>query len=187
MTHPTAHGHNWQHNDCIAQTFALYTQDTQPERQTRDMGSRAGIYIKRYEGNIRSQKYNTDMRNVQQVPGSPKLNIQIKLDKTTTVLGARIEQFWSITDMICHWEGLEEKEKDEFTVEEGRKRRLSRVMRKLSGKFEREGGRDHISQPGGRDNVLFQVKEGSEGDEVTQLPPTNISFSNVSKLSEVWR
>ena len=106
------------------------------------------------------------------------------------MVGARIEQFGSITDMICHWEGMEEKEteKEELTVEGGGKKRLSRVICELLGRFEREGGGDHISQSGGRDNILFQVKGCSEGDEVTeQLPPTNISFSTVSKLPKVSR
>ena len=79
-------------------------------------------------------------------------------------------------------------EKEELTVEGGGKKRLSRVIRELSGKFEREGGGDHISQSGGKDNILFQVKGCLEGDEVTeQLPHTNIYFSTFLKLPQVSR
>ena len=58
------------------------------------------------------------------------------------MVGGKIEKFGSITDMICHWEGMEEKErgKDVLTVEGGGKKRQSGVVRELSGKFERGGG-----------------------------------------------
>ena len=54
----------------------------------------------------------------------------------------KVEKFGSITDMICHWEGMEEKErgKEVLTVEGGGKKRQSGVVRELSGKFERGGG-----------------------------------------------
>ena len=48
----------------------LCTQNTQTDRRTEDMNSRAGIYIEGYKGDIRSQKYNTDMRIVQQNHGN---------------------------------------------------------------------------------------------------------------------
>ena len=82
------------------------------------------------------------------------MNIQIKLNKTPTVVGGKIEKFGSITDMICHWEGMEEKErgKDVLTVEGGGKKRQSGVVRELSGKFERGGRGNHDSQPEGRDS-----------------------------------
>ena len=42
--------------------------------------------------------------------------------------------------MICHWEGMEEKEeeKGELTVEGRRKKRLGRVIRELLGSLRRE-------------------------------------------------
>ena len=105
------------------------------------MKSGAGIYIDRYGGDIRSQTYNTDMRIVQQNHGSPKLNIQINLDKTPTVVGGRMEHFGSISDMIGHWEGMEEREteKEEEAVEEGGRKRLSKRISELFGSFERGG------------------------------------------------
>ena len=66
----------------------MCTLDTLADRQTDDMKSRAGMNIRRYKGNIQSQGYDTDMRNLQQSHGSLKLNIQIKLNKTPTVVGA---------------------------------------------------------------------------------------------------
>ena len=87
----------------------MCTQDTL-DRRTDDMKSGAGINIGGYKGGVQSQRYDTDMRNMQQSHGSPKLNIQIPLNKTPTVVGGKLEMFGSITDMICHWEGMEEKE-----------------------------------------------------------------------------
>ena len=83
-----------------------------------------------------------------------------------------MEHFGSISDMIGHWEGMEEREteKEEVTVEGGGRKRLSRRISELSGRFEREGGGGSIGQSGGRGDTEFQVKGCSEGDGV-QLPP----------------
>ena len=84
---------------------------------------------------MQSQEYRTDMRIVQQNHRSPKLNIQIYLDKTPTVVGGRMEHFGSISDMIGHWEGMEEREAEKkgVTVMGGGKKLLSRRISELWG------------------------------------------------------
>ena len=81
--------------------------------------------------------YRPDMRKLATNDGSPKFAIQIDMDKTPTVLGGREEHFGSITDMILHWEGMEEEEGGgEICLEGGgRRKRLSQRIRELSGKF----------------------------------------------------
>ena len=57
--------------------------------------------------------------------------------------------FGSITDMIGQWEGIEMKEvrsEDDHLVDKRGRKRLSKVIRKLSGRFE-EGEEEHRSQP----------------------------------------
>ena len=54
-----------------------------------------------------------------------------------------MEMFGSITDMISQWEGMEDKEersRDDLSVDKRGRKRLSKVMRELSGRFE-EGER----------------------------------------------
>ena len=92
----------------------------------------------------------TNMGKVQIQPRSPKC--AISLDRTPTVVGGKLEHFGNITDMIRHWEGMEGEEVgtgDHLLNERGRKKRISKVIRKLSGRFE-EGVGNHESQPGGR-------------------------------------
>ena len=116
---------------------------------------------------------------MQQNHGSPKLNIQIPLNKTPTMVGGKLEMFGSITDMICHLEGMEEKEgeKEELTVEGRGKKRLNRVIHELSGKFEEGGGGDHDSQPGGRGDDDSQVRGGLRGGD-----DEKIIFYNIVKI-----
>ena len=92
-----------------------------------------------------------------------------------------MEHFGSISDMIGHWEGMEEREteKEEVTVKGGGKKRLSRRISELSGSFEGEGERGKISQSGGRDILDFQIRKGQEGELLT--------FSNISKLPQMIR
>ena len=73
------------------------------------------------------------------------------MDKSPTVMGGRFAQFRNNTDMISHWEGLEWKEggKEEPSVDGMGRKRLSKVIRELSGKF-KEGRESQESQPGGR-------------------------------------
>ena len=60
------------------------------------------------------------------------------MDKTPTVLGGTKEHFGSITDMILHWEGMEEEEEGREICRErgGGRKRLSQRISELSGKFE---------------------------------------------------
>ena len=53
------------------------------------------------------------MRKLASNHGSLKFAINLNIGKTPTVLGGREEQFGSITDMIVHWEGMENKEEEE--------------------------------------------------------------------------
>ena len=73
------------------------------------------------------------MEKVQKHHGSPKC--VISLDKTPTVVGGKLEMFGNITDMISQWEGMDGKEEraggDHLLDKRGRKR-LSKVIRKLS-------------------------------------------------------
>ena len=73
--------------------------------------------------------------------------------------------FGSITDMISQWEGMDVKEErsgDDHSVDKRGRKRLSKVIRKLSGRFE-EGEEDHNSQP--------EVKCRSEREDI-------LTFSN---------
>jgi hypothetical protein len=108
---------------CILETLAY--------RQADGMKSGAGMNIRRYEGDVQSQGYDTDMRNFQRSQRSQKLNIQIKLNKTPIVVEGNIEKFGSITDMICDWEGKEETErvKNVLTVEGVGRKKHTKVVR----------------------------------------------------------
>jgi hypothetical protein len=184
-------------SDCIMTVLhtpllgPLCTENTKTDRHISDMKSGAGIYIDRYGGDIRSQTYNTDMRIVQQSHGSPKFKVQINLDKTPTVVGGRIEHFGSISDMICHWEGMEEREteNDGEAAEGGGRKRVSKRISELSGRFEEGGGGGSISQSGGGDGIDLFVERGSEGEGVhlPHLETTSSSNSKYSKLQEVVR
>ena len=57
--------------------------------------------------------------------------------------------------MIGYWEGMEkrETEKEGVTVMGGGKKRLSRRISELSGRFEGEGEEGNISKSGERDSV----------------------------------
>ena len=58
--------------------------------------------------------------------------------------------FGSITDMISQREGMEDKEGrsgDDLSVDKRGRKRLSKVIRKLSRRF-KEGEEEQISQPG---------------------------------------
>ena len=58
--------------------------------------------------------------------------------------------FGSITDMISQWEGMEDKEGrsgDDLSVDKRGRKRLSKLIGKLSGRLE-EGEEEQISQPG---------------------------------------
>ena len=68
--------------------------------------------------------------------------------------------------MIVHWEGMENKEEEErggeMFIEGGRRRkRLSKSIRELSGRFGEGGDMQSSSQLGNR------CKEGEEGLEVS--------------------
>ena len=85
------------------------------------------------------------MRNHEQSHGT--LKFAIKMDKTPTVVGGKEEQFGSICDMIGHWEGMERKEgkergKEESTGDGRRRKRLSKGICELTGRFEEEGWRE---------------------------------------------
>jgi hypothetical protein len=70
------------------------------------------------------------------------------------------EYFGNITDMIVHWEGMEEEEEGREICMEGgggRKKRKSQRIHLLSGKFEEGRDSANSSQPG----VI--CKEGNEG------------------------
>ena len=103
------------------------------------------------------------MEKVHQSHGSP--DCVISMDKTPPVVGGRLEKFGSITNMISQWEGMEENEegsKDDLSVDKRGRKRLSKVIRELSGRFAE--GEKHISQPGDEcegewENVL-QVRKG---------------------------
>jgi hypothetical protein len=141
------------------------------------------------------------MRNLQQSHGSPKFNIPIPLNKTPTVVGDRVEMFVNITDMICQWEGLEEREeeKEEFMMEGRGSKRISREIHELSGRFEEGGGRDHISQTEGKsiegEGVLGEREtsnfSNSQSEElgksktniVYNVISTELSFSNLNNVS----
>ena len=77
---------------------------------------------------------------------------------------------------------MEEKEgeKQELTVEGRGKKRLSRVIRDFSGKFEEGGGGDLDSQPGGRGGDDSQVRGGLGGEGMMK----QLSFSTNPKLSK---
>jgi hypothetical protein len=77
--------------------------------------------------------------------------------------------------MIGQWEGMEEREteKEEVTVKEGGRKRLSRRISELFGRYEGEGEGGNISKSGGRDSKEFQIKRGSKGDGV-HLPPMEL-------------
>jgi hypothetical protein len=98
--------------------------------------SGAGVYINNNNGEdiigIESRVYRPDMRKLVANHGSPKFTINI--DKTPTVVGGKKEHFGSISDMIV--------------IEGGRRRkRLSKSIRELSGRFEKRGD-GHDSQLG---------------------------------------
>ena len=115
------------------------------------MKSRAGIGVDNGGCDTEHTRgYYTNMGKVQIQPRS--LKCAISLGRTPTVVGGKLEHFGNITDMICQWEGMEGEEVgagDHLLNERGRKKRISKVIRKLSGRFE-EGVGNHESQPGGR-------------------------------------
>ena len=80
------------------------------------------------------------MRNLEQSHGSPKF--AIKIYNTPTVVEGKEEKFGSICDIIGLWEGMEGKEGDkvESAGEGGRRKRLSKGIHELTGRFEEEGG-----------------------------------------------
>ena len=126
---------------------------------------------------VPSGRYRPDMRKLATSNGSPKFAVHnINMDKTPTVLGGRKEHFGSITDMILHWEGMEEEEEGREICREGGggRKRLSQRISELSGKFEE--GRDSASssQPGA------VCKEGEEGLETSFVYIRN---QNLTKLS----
>ena len=87
------------------------------------------------------------MEKVQQNHRSPKC--VISLDKTPTVVGGNLELFGNITDMISQWEGMEGKEEravGDYLLDKRSRKRLSKVIRKLSGRF-KEKEECHESQP----------------------------------------
>ena len=153
---------------------------------------------------IHTQGYDTDMEKMLQKHRSPKFVSSIKLDKTPSVVGGRIEMFGSITDMISQWEGMEVEEgksKDDLSTvtgiviastdrpgwkssqagrpgsdpeageNDGRRgrKRLSKVIRNLSGKFEKRE-EEPQSQPGGE----FSSK-GRGAEELLTVNDMNIS------------
>jgi hypothetical protein len=109
------------------------------------------------------------MGKVQLRPRSPKCGIS--LDRTPTLVVGKLELFGNITDMICQWEGMEGEEVragDHLLDKRGRKKRMSKVIRKISGRFE-EGDGDHKSQTGG--------KGSGERENISHT----ISFSNLEE------
>ena len=87
------------------------------------------------------------MEKVQQHHRSPKC--VISLDKTPTVVGGKLELFGNITNTISQWEGMEGREVrsgDDHSVDKRGRKRLSKVIRKLTGRFE-EGEEEHNRQP----------------------------------------
>jgi hypothetical protein len=88
-----------------------------------------------------------DTRKYLQVQTSPNFVIanNVRLNKSPSVIGGRVEGFGNITDMIGHWEGQEaEMEKEE---KKGGRRR-SKVIEELSLIFEEGDGGGHDSLPG---------------------------------------
>ena len=58
--------------------------------------------------------------------------------------------FGSITDMISQWEGMEEegvRSEDDLSVDKRGRKRLSKAIENLSGKFEKRG-EEPLSQSG---------------------------------------
>jgi hypothetical protein len=160
------------------------------------MESRAGISVDNGGcDTIHTRGYYTNMGKVQIQPRSPKC--AISLDRTPTVVGGKLEHFGNITDMICQWEGMEGEEMgagDHLLNERGRKKRISKVIRQLSGRFE-EGVGNHESQPGGRGSggreeissitsfsKLFNLENKSESFSISSSN-NRISTNSISRIS----
>ena len=99
--------------------------------------------------------------------------------------------------MICQWEGMEGEEVgagDHLLNERGRKKRISKVIRKLSGRFE-EGVGNQESQPGGRGSggrkeissitsisKLFNLGNKSESFSISSSN-NRISTNSISRIA----
>ena len=105
---------------------------------------------------------------------SPKIAIHIDMDKTPTVLGGREEHFGSITDMIVHWEGMEEGGGEICLEGGGTRKRLSQRICELSGKFGEGSDKTKSNQSG------TKCKEGEEGLKTSS---SSLRNAKVSKLS----
>ena len=121
-----------------------------------------------------------DMENLAVVHGSPQ--VFVKLDKTPTMIDGRLEMFGNIGSMIEYWEGLEEKETEKeilasVKVNDGLKsKRLSQVVKKLSGIFE-EGSRDDIHKSGG--------SEGEGANNISFIDGVHLRNSQMGKVENV--
>jgi hypothetical protein len=82
-----------------------------------------------------------------------------------------------------------ETENDGEAAEGGGRKRVSKRISELSGRFEEGGGGGSISQSGGGDGIDLFVERGSEGEGVhlPHLETTSSSNSKYSKLQEVVR
>jgi hypothetical protein len=92
-------------------------------------------------------------------------------------LGGRVEHFGRISDMILHWEGMEEEEEGKEVCMEGGggRKRLSKRISELSGRFEE--GRDSASSS----QSGTACTEGEEGLEISFTINQNLK---VAKLSD---
>jgi hypothetical protein len=145
--------------------------------------SGAGI-VTNNKGNIDidvlSERYKPDMRKHATNNGSPKFSSHIDMDKTPTVLGGRVEHFGRISDMILHWEGMEEEEerKEMCMKEGGGRKRLSQRINELSGRFEEGRDSTNSSQTG------TVCREGEEGLEISFTINQNLKLPKLSAGTE---
>ena len=103
-----------------------------------------------------------DMRKVTNVQKSPNFGKipRVILDKSPSLLGGKVERFGDISGMIAHWEGQEERMKE--NSQEGR--RKSKMIEELSLVFEGGGESNHTVRPnswgseGGRGDMFTNFK-----------------------------
>ena len=130
---------------------------------------------------VQSVIQNTDSRKLDH-HGSPRIASGVKLDKTPTMVGGKLEHFGSIIDMIKHWEGQEEEEegRERMKREEGGGRRKSQRISELSSNFE-GAEKDHTVRPGDGGEIL-----GGEGPkrETNCSPLLKLRSQKVSTLCE---
>ena len=118
------------HTDCdISVMTALHTPVLGPEhirdildRQPDEENSGAGIIppaVTGYVQCVQSEKTTSDMRKLEH-HRSPEFVSNIKFDKTSTMVGGKLEKFGSIFDMIEHWEGLEKEGEEGEPEKSGR-------------------------------------------------------------------